>query len=140
MIICYFPFLMIRQIKMEKTQDKLNLMWSQQEEFMRLLQQKRNFPNFPVDLSSKDGQKFLKDIRNHLMEELFEAGLHLKNAKSHRITDLPDVDRDEYIEELVDALHLFIELVIASGITKDELFNAYIAKGEINFSRINNGY
>lgn len=120
--------------------DRLTKMWEQQEGFMRLLQQKRGFPEFPTDLASKKGQQFLKDIRNHLMEELFEAGQHLKNAKSHRATDLPEVDREAYKEELSDALHLFIELTIASGITLEELFQTYMQKGETNVKRINEGY
>jgi predicted house-cleaning noncanonical NTP pyrophosphatase (MazG superfamily) len=120
--------------------DRLDGMWDQQEAFMRLLQEKRGFPDFPTDLTSKKGQQFLKDIRNHLMEELFEAGQHLKNAKSHRATEIPEVDREAYMEELVDALHLYLELVIASGITKEELFEAYMKKGNVNFDRIKNGY
>lgn len=120
--------------------DHLTKMWEQQREFMVLLQEKRGFPEFPADLGSKKGQQFLKDIRNHLMEELFEAGQHLKNAKSHRATDLPDVDREAYKEELVDALHLYFELVIASGITLPELVEAYMKKGDVNISRIVGGY
>jgi len=120
--------------------DRFSQMWEQQLSFMKLLQEKRNFPQFPADITSKQGQQFLKDIRNHLMEELFEAGQHLKNAKSHRATELPEVDREAYIEELVDALHLYIELVIASGVTVDELHEAYMKKGNINFDRIKGGY
>lgn len=120
--------------------DDLANMWTQQEAFMRLLQEKRGFPQFPTDLSSKQGQKFLKDIRNHLMEELFEAGQHLKNAKSHRATEVPEVDREAYKEELVDALHLFLELVIASGISREELVEAFLQKGRVNVDRIRNGY
>lgn len=120
--------------------DRLQSMWEQQIAFMRLLQLKRNFPEFPTDITSKTGQKFLKDIRNHMMEELYEAGLHLKNAKSHRATELPEVDRKAYLEELVDALHLYFELVIASGITVDELVEAYMDKGQVNVERILDGY
>jgi hypothetical protein len=120
--------------------DKLQKMWDQQTSFMHLLQEKRNFPEFPTDITSKSGQKFLKDITYHMMDELFEAGQHLKNAKSHRATELPDVDREAYKEELVDSLHLYFELVIASGITLDELFKAYMKKGETNVLRITNGY
>lgn len=120
--------------------DRLARMWVQQVKFMELLQEKRGFPDFPTDLTSKKGQQFLKDIRNHLMEELFEAGQHLKNAKSHRATNIPEVDREAYKEELVDALHLYFELVIASGITLQELEEAYIKKGNVNIDRIKNGY
>lgn len=120
--------------------DRLCGMWNQQYHFMKLLQEKRGFPEFPTDLTSKKGQQFLKDIRNHLMEELFEAGQHLKNAKSHRATEVPEVDREAYTEELVDVLHLYFELIIASGISLEELYAAYISKGAVNVSRIESGY
>lgn len=123
-----------------KDTDKLAAMWDQQVQFMCLLQRERDFPEFPTDITSKKGQKFLKDIRNHIMEELFEAGQHLKNAKSHRATLVPDIDREAYKEELVDALHLYFELVIASGITREELVDAYLKKGCINEERILSGY
>jgi hypothetical protein len=122
------------------TSDKLKMMWDQQENFMRLLQEKRNFPQFPVDISTKKGQQFLEGISFHLMKELFEAGQHLKNSKAHRATELPEVDREAYKEELVDVLHLFFELVIGSGITLSELFDAYMHKGNVNVDRINAGY
>jgi len=123
-----------------ETTDRLEIMWKQQHEFMLLLQEKRGFPSFPTELTSKKGQQFLKDIRNHMMEELFEAGQHLRNAKPHRATDLPEFDRKAYVEELSDALHLYIELLIASGITVDELFESYMEKGRVNTTRIMGNY
>ncbi len=120
--------------------DRLSEMWNQQLEFMRLLQKERGFPEFPVDISDKKGQKHLKDIQHHIMDELFEASQHLKNSKSHRATLVPEVDRESYKEELVDALHLYIELVIASGISLEELVEAYLNKGIINEQRIKGGY
>lgn len=115
-------------------------MWDQQEKFMNLLVEKRNFFRFPVDLTSKSGQQQLKEIRNHMMEELFEAGQHLKNSKQHRATEIKTFNRDEYLEELSDALHLYFELLIASGITLEEIYDAYMKKGRINTQRINDGY
>jgi len=120
--------------------DRLSLMWSQQAEFMKLLQQKRGFPEFPTDITSKSGQQFLEGISFHLMKELFEAGQHLRNAKSHRATEIKEVDRDAYKEELVDVLHLYFELCIAAGISLKELCDAYLQKGEINVNRILSGY
>ena len=120
--------------------DRLTCMWEQQEQFIKLLQEKRGFPAVPTDITSKQGQKFLKDITHHMMDELFEAGQHLKNSKSHRATLVPEVDREAYKEELVDAMHLYIELLIASGITTDEFVEAYLKKGETNVRRIEEGY
>ena len=120
--------------------DKLKEMWDQQENFMKLLQEKRGFPSFPVDPTSKSGQKFLKGITHECMHELFEANQALKNSKDHRETDISDFNREHYVEELVDALHYFFEIAILSGVSMDELFNAYINKGNTNVQRIENGY
>lgn len=120
--------------------DKLEKMWDQQEKFMRLLQTRRNFPEFPVDMTTKSGQKFLKGITHECMHELFEANLLLKNSKDHRATDVSEFSREEYVEELVDALHYFFEIAISSGVSMDELHEAYIKKGQINIDRIENGY
>lgn len=120
--------------------DKLQQMWTQQESFMRLLQKTRNFPEFPVDVTSKGGQKFLKGITHECMHELFEANMMLKNSKDHRATDITEFDKDSYVEELVDALHYFFEIAITSGVSMNELHEAYMKKGQINIDRIENGY
>jgi hypothetical protein len=120
--------------------DKLQIMFEQQVQFMKLLQEKRDFPEFPVDLSQKKDQKFVKSLIYDCVDELWESQRMLKNTKSHRITDFPDLDREGYIEELADALHYYFEVVAASGVTLDELFESYIRKGEINVERIKNNY
>lgn len=122
------------------SKDKLENMYVQQEDFMRLLQKKRNFPDFPVDPTSKAGQKFLKGITHECMHELFEANLLLRNSKDHRATELSEFDKENYVEELVDTLHYFFEIVISSGISVDELYEAYIKKGKVNIERIESGY
>lgn len=120
--------------------DRLLEMWEQQHAFMKLLQEKRGFPQFPVDMTTKEGQKFLKGITHDCMGELFEANQELKNSKGHRATEVTELDRDAYLEELVDSLHFFFEIAIASGISVAELYEAYMKKGHINTKRIQNGY
>ena len=123
-----------------KTTDRLQEMWDQQEAFMRLLQRKRNFPDFPTDLEAKEGQKFIKSIAQDCMHELFEAVHLLKNSKDHRATNVDGFDRAAFKEELVDSLHFFFEICIAAGVSMEELYDAYMAKGEINVARIEDGY
>lgn len=118
---------------------KLEKMWAQQEEFMRLLQEKRGFPKFPVNLSSKEGQKLLKNISYECGDELHEARQHLKQ-KDHRISDVGNVDREKYVEELADSLHYLLEIVIASGISLEEFYDMYMQKGYVNTSRIEGDY
>jgi hypothetical protein len=120
--------------------DRLDEMFEQQREFMKLLVEKRGFPKFPVDITSKEGQKFLKSITHDCMGELFEANQHLKNSKGHRATEITEIDREAYVEELVDALHFFFEIVILSGVSLDEIVDSYMKKGETNVSRIVGGY
>lgn len=115
-------------------------MFDLQRDFMQLLRDKRNFPAFPVNISSKDGQRLLKDTAHSAMDELHEALQHLKNSKTHRATEIVDFDRQKYVEELVDHLHYFVELCILSDITADELHAAYVAKDGVNRSRIQSGY
>lgn len=121
------------------TRDKFDEIFRDQRDFMELLQRERNFPEFPVDITSKEGQKLLKTISYELTDELHEARQHLKN-KSHRATLINEVDREAYVEELADSLHYFVELLIASGITPDEIFDSYMRKGEVNRKRIVGGY
>jgi len=122
------------------TDDKFEKMWNQQEEFMKLLVKSRGFPQFPVDVTTKESQQFIDGIIHHTMKELFEAGQHLKNSKAHRATENKEFHREEYKVELADALHLLYEICIVSGITQDELYEAYMKKGETNVDRIKNGY
>jgi dimeric dUTPase (all-alpha-NTP-PPase superfamily) len=118
----------------------LERLWSQQEKFMQLLQEKRNFHKYPVDLTSKSGQKAVKDIAHDCMHEIFEAVHLLKNSKEHRATQVNGFAREDFKEELSDALHYFFEICILSGITMEEFCKSYLEKGQVNTDRIMNGY
>jgi hypothetical protein len=120
--------------------DKLEEMYNQQKDFNSLLRDERGHPNFPLDLSQKKNQQLLKTLAHECMHELFEANHLLKNSKAHRVTEVKEFDRDSYKEELVDALHYFFGIVIYSGISVDELHEAFIKKGEINVQRVKSGY
>lgn len=120
--------------------DTLALMFSEQRKFMELLQKERGFPSFPVDLSSKVGQRLVKEISHDCMHELFEAVHLLRNSKSHRKTDVSEFNRDAFLEELADVLHYLVEIFIVSGISPEEMYRAYMKKGTINTSRILSDY
>lgn len=115
-------------------------MFKQQDEFMKLLQTKRIFPVYPLDLSKKEHQRIIKDISHDCMHELFEAVHMLKNSKLHRATNVAEFDRESFLEELADVAHYLIEIFILLGVTPKQAFNAYVRKGTINVARINGGY
>jgi|ETNvirenome_6_85_1030632.scaffolds.fasta_scaffold53614_2 hypothetical protein len=118
----------------------LKIMFKQQRDFIALLQKYRDHPNIPFDITDKKSQQFLRQLAFECMGELFEANIHLKNSKSHRKTNIVEFDRDKYIEELSDVLHYFFGIAICSGVTSDELYEAYMTKGETNVKRILDGY
>ena len=122
------------------TNDRLDSMFKQQDDFMNLLQNKRGFPDYPIDITSKSGQKLLKTIAYDTMQELFESIQLLRNSKDHRITEVNEINREEFIEEISDCLHYLIEFMIVAHISPNEIYEMYMKKGEINTQRITSGY
>ena len=120
--------------------EKFKAMFDQQKEFLELLRDKRSFPDFPLDLSEKKNQQFLKSLAHECMHELFESNMLLKNAKSHRSTEINDFDRDAYTEELSDVLHYLIGILLYSDISYEQMYEMYMKKGQVNIDRINSGY
>lgn len=107
---------------------------------MHLLQRKRNFPEYPVDPTSKDGQRHIKNVGHDCMHELFEALHLLKNSKQHRVTEIRSFDRDEFVEELVDAQKFLLEMLIIAGVSINEFYEQFINKTNVNIKRINGDY
>lgn len=121
-------------------EDRLACAWEDQQAFMSLLKERRDFPAFPVDISSREGQRIVKTIAQDAMGELFEAIQHLKNAKLHRATELAEFDRAAFVEELVDAFKLLLEVALLVGVGLDEFWESYRGKTAKNTVRILGGY
>tara|TARA_X000000368_G_C23002290_1_gene699524 strand:- start:766 stop:1098 length:333 start_codon:yes stop_codon:yes gene_type:complete len=103
------------------------------------------FPNsypekWPVNISEKSSQSILRETALKGVEEMFEALQHLKNWKTHRETDMPEIDREEFLEEIVDAFNYFFSLMILIGVDVDEFYNAFNTKDEIIRRRLDKGY
>jgi dimeric dUTPase (all-alpha-NTP-PPase superfamily) len=100
-----------------------------------------SYPDLPIDLRKKDAQQFCRDLALRGVEEMFEALQHLKNWKPHRVTEFNEgPDREEFLEEIVDALNYFFSLLIAAGFDEEDLFAAYVKKHNIIVKRIEEGY
>ncbi len=120
-------------------EDKLDRMFQLQKEFMELLVLNDKMPEYPVDMTSKPGQRLIKETMFNMCEELFEASFTLKN-RTHRMTDARLIDMDHYREELGDAFAYFMEVLILSGVSPEELFIEYVRKNAIVKQRLENGY
>lgn len=94
---------------------------------------------FPVDLTTKPGQRLIKETIFNMIEELAEASFTLKN-RVHRVTDDKTLDFEHYREELGDALAYFLEVCILSGVGPKELHDEYCRKNKIVTERLKNGY
>lgn len=122
--------------------DKLDQMFELRKAFMTALQKQVPdvYPEMPVDLTNKSTQQHLRDLALRGVEEVFEAVQELKNAKSHRQTEIRDFDRAAFKEEMVDSFNYFFSLLIIMGVTPDELFEAYVNKDGIIHDRIKSKY
>lgn len=100
-----------------------------------------SYPDFPVDIAEKSSQQVCRDLALKGVEEMFEALQHLKNWKPHRVTDVKEeLDREEFLEEVVDAFNYFFAMLIVTGFSEKELFDAYIKKDVKIRERLLNGY
>jgi dUTPase len=118
---------------------RLEEMFERQKKFMELLIKHDRMPEFPVDLTTKQGQRLIKEYMFNTVEELMEASFTLKN-RMHRITDARALDIDHYKEELGDAFAFFMEICILSGFTAEEMYQEYTKKNAVVTGRLENGY
>ena len=122
--------------------DRLSDLFDKRETFMQLIKEKYpdTYQSWPVDISRKESQVMLRETALKGVEEMFEALGHLKNWKPHRETDMPEIDREEFLEEIVDAFNYFYSLMILMGVDVDEFYDAFNKKDEIIRKRIQKGY
>jgi hypothetical protein len=122
---------------------KLKEMFDLRLSFMKKMQEQipESYPEFPVDITKKASQQVCRDLALKGVEEMFEALQHLKNWKPHRQTDVSEeLDREEFLEEVVDALNYFFAMLIVTGFDEEELFNAYLKKDKKIRERLDEGY
>ncbi len=128
--------------KFKMNTDMLSEVFSKRESFMYLIKEK--FPDaytdWPVDISKKTSQAVIRETALKGVEEMFEALGHLKNWKPHRETDIPEINREEFLEEIVDAFNYFFSLMILMGVDVQEFYEAFNNKDSIIRRRIQKGY
>ena len=125
------------------TDCKLKEMFNLRLSFMKAMQETipGSYPTFPVDISEKASQQVCRDLALKGVEEMFEALQHLKNWKPHRLTEVKEeINKDEFLEEIVDAFNYFFSLLIVVGFDEKDLYDAYLKKDVIIRERLQNGY
>jgi len=129
---------------MNESPCKLKIMFKKRLEFINEMKETitGSYPDFPLDMSQKASQQVCRDLALKGVEEMFEALQHLKNWKPHRQTDLSTemIDKDEFLEEIVDAFNYFFAMLIVTGFNEDDLFDAFLMKDDIIRRRLKDGY
>ena len=122
--------------------DKLETMFELRERFMNRLSQKipNSYPERPINLRNKNHQQHVRDMALRGVEEMFEALQHLKNWKPHRMTEVTDFNKDEFLEEIVDAFNYFFSVLMLTGVSAEDLYDAYIKKDAKIHSRLDKNY
>ena len=118
-------------------------MFKKRIEFIKMMQEMRpgSYPEYPIDMSQKESQQVCRDLALRGVEEMFEALQHLKNWKPHRLTNVEaSLNKDEFLEEIVDALNYFFSMLVVVGFDDNELYEAYVKKDNIIRQRLKNGY
>lgn len=123
---------------------KLKKMFDLRKSFISRMQNERP-GSYPVpvpleDLSDKASQQVCRDLALRGVEEMFEALQHLKNWKPHKLTEEKEFNKEEFLEEIVDAFNYFFALLVIVDCDEDKLFKAYKRKDEIIRKRLSNGY
>ena len=123
-------------------EDRLSEIFNRRESFMKRLDKSMGCDviEWPLDLSIKKNQQHVRDMALRGVEEMFEALQHLKNWKPHRKTEITEFDRDEFLEEIVDAFNYFLSILVLTGFSAEDLMEAYRKKDAIINERINIGY
>ena len=116
--------------------DRLEEMLKMQED----LQRKYNGGLSPYELEPQKKIEYIRTMVLAVTDELHEALRETAWKPWSTKARLRLIHRENYKNELIDAWHLFMNLLLVANITADEFFNEYLRKNNINHDREDNGY
>lgn len=106
------------------TNKTLDEMFSKQRLIMERYIAMEDLPEYPLELSIRGNQKLLKSFAYRVIEELGEAYDHLMTAFNCISTNHGEEAQaaiDMYNEELADAWHFYLELMVFSDINEHSI-------------------
>jgi len=112
--------------------------------YTQLVLQKRLGYDF-IHMTYEERTAFIKEMSIHLNQEVNEALYELPFFKPwkdySKMTEEEKQDAfSKFIDELVDAWHFFMNLILAADITPEEFYKRYLAKNKENHKRQDKGY
>lgn len=96
-------------------------------------------------LTSQEKAKYIKEMMLWTIDELSEALHELPYAKDwSKKYDKSDYNHNQqeilFKEEMIDALHFFINILLAVGMNEEEIIKMYCEKNKVNYERQENNY
>lgn len=119
---------------------KLETMLKMQKDF-----QKRVGFDFEA-MDENEVAAYIKEMMLWVIDETSEALHELKHAKGWSkkydswSNEKTMEQKEKFKNEMVDAFHFFMNILIAVDMDADDLFNRYVDKNKVNIERQNNGY
>lgn len=95
-------------------------------------------PNYPVDINTKSSQVLIKDFVGRIIEELGEAweSYEIMMAMDKSKPELIIPHLQNYNEEVADALHFWLELLIFTGINTSD-FSTFLKQKSSDLAVVN---
>ena len=112
--------------------DKLDDLFIRQSKLQKAFEE--NLESF----NEEKRQQYTKDNILAMLDETHEI-LRETNWKHWR-KKKKKINKESLKEELVDALHFYINLCLVWGFTSDDIYKSYIKKDEKIYNRIKKGY
>ncbi len=95
----------IKDIPHPKPEDYLHVIWERQTYLLEKYKEIEGIPDYPFDIDSAEHQIWIKDFLWRVVEEIAEAyEADIEGNRAH------------IVEELADALHFIIEIMILCGV------------------------
>lgn len=97
------------------------------------------------EMTVQEKTAYIKEYSVHLNQEVNEALYELpffKPWKDYNGMEPEDVDRafDAFVEEMIDAWHFFMNMLLPLGVSASQFYDAYVKKNMINHKRQDDGY
>lgn len=94
----------------------------------------------PRFFDDEDSVAFIRTMVLATEDELHEALRETPWKPWSKRTEWTNDEQDRFMDELVDAWHFFMNLMLAVDMNAEELFKRYLRKNGINHDREDNGY
>jgi len=99
--------------------------------------QTRSYGVDPSTLEGEDRRRYIVDMTTALTDELHEA---LAETGWKPWATSRHFNRDAYLNELIDALHFLVNLMLVAGANPTEIAGRYLEKNALNAARQQAGY